>query len=130
MKVLSIRQPWAWLIVNGHKDVENRTWSTKYRGEVLIHAGKGMTEEEYLDVETFLIFEKPEINLELPPPVDLQRGGIVGVAELVDCVTESESRWFFGPYGFVMRNARPLPFSPMRGALGFFNAPADFEVPA
>src|SRR5438045_8559495 len=39
MKALSIRQPWAWLIVNGHKPVENRSWSTKYTGKLLIHAG-------------------------------------------------------------------------------------------
>ena len=31
MKAISIRQPWAWLVVNGHKDVENRTWRTKHR---------------------------------------------------------------------------------------------------
>jgi len=36
---LSIRQPWAWLIVQGHKPIENRTWPTTYRGPLLIHAG-------------------------------------------------------------------------------------------
>jgi ASCH domain len=38
MKALPIRQPYAWLIVNGHKDIENRAWPTKFRGRVLIHA--------------------------------------------------------------------------------------------
>ena len=38
MKVIVIRQPWAWLIVNGYKDVENRTWVTRYRGMLLIQA--------------------------------------------------------------------------------------------
>ena len=38
MKILSIRQPWAALIVHGFKETENRTWSTSYRGPVLIHA--------------------------------------------------------------------------------------------
>lgn len=47
MKALSIRQPWAWLIVNGFKDIENRSWDTKYRGLVLIHASKGMTKDQY-----------------------------------------------------------------------------------
>jgi hypothetical protein len=44
---LSIRQPWAWLIVNGFKDLENRSWSTAFRGPVWIHAGKawGRTEK-------------------------------------------------------------------------------------
>jgi hypothetical protein len=39
MNGLSIRQPWAWLIVNGHKDVENRSWHTDFRGRVYVQAG-------------------------------------------------------------------------------------------
>jgi|ERR1039458_8111645 hypothetical protein len=39
LKAISIRQPWAWLIVNGYKDVENRIWAANVRGRVLIHAG-------------------------------------------------------------------------------------------
>ncbi|HTV55212.1 MAG TPA: ASCH domain-containing protein, partial [Terriglobia bacterium] len=38
MKALSIRQPWAWLIVNGFKPIENRSWNTNFRGRILIHA--------------------------------------------------------------------------------------------
>jgi hypothetical protein len=49
MKALSIRQPWAWLIVKGYKDIENRTWATKLRGRVFVHASKGMTRAEYED---------------------------------------------------------------------------------
>lgn len=40
MKYLTVRQPWAWLLVNGHKDIENRSWPTKYRGPLLIHAAQ------------------------------------------------------------------------------------------
>ena len=40
MKVLSIRQPWAWLIMTGLKDVENRTWNTDFRGQFAIHASR------------------------------------------------------------------------------------------
>lgn len=40
MKALSIKQPWAWLVSEGYKGVENRTWKTNYRGVFLIHAGK------------------------------------------------------------------------------------------
>jgi hypothetical protein len=39
-RALSIRRPWAELIINGDKDIENRTWSTTYRGLVYVHAGK------------------------------------------------------------------------------------------
>src|SRR3972149_11819690 len=45
MKALSIIQPWAWLIVHGHKPVENRRWPTSFRGQFLIHAGKKFDHE-------------------------------------------------------------------------------------
>jgi hypothetical protein len=45
MKALSIRQPWAWLIVHGVKDVENRTWRTNFRGRFLVHAGMRFDED-------------------------------------------------------------------------------------
>jgi hypothetical protein len=47
MKALSIRQPWAWLILHAGKDIENRDWPTRFRGRFLIHAAKGMTRDEY-----------------------------------------------------------------------------------
>lgn len=49
MKALSVRQPYAWLIVNGIKDIENRTWRTGYRGPVLIHASKNYPKREHAD---------------------------------------------------------------------------------
>lgn len=45
MKVLTLKQPWATLIAEGYKHYEFRTWKTNYRGECLIHAGKGVDEE-------------------------------------------------------------------------------------
>lgn len=112
MKALSIMQPWAWLIVAGHKDIENRSWPTSFRGPVLIHAGKRM-DPDFDDAQDWLC---PDIER----PCDFDTGGIVGEAEIVGCVTDSASRWFYGPYGFIIRNARPLPFRPCRGMLGFF----------
>jgi len=109
---ISIKQPWAWLIIAGHKDIENRGWETRYRGPVLIHAGKKMD----FDPKVGWDWDWPDIS----PPDRFDVGGIVGQAEIVDCVTESSSPWFFGRYGFVLRNARPLPFRPCRGQLGFF----------
>lgn len=117
MTALSIRQPWAWLIAAGHKDVENRRWRTRFRGEFLIHASQGMTEEEYLNVKNFL---RTKPTVWLPTFDNLKRGGIIGRAEIVDCVMESDSPWFFGPYGFVIRNAVQLPFQPCKGQLRFF----------
>jgi ASCH domain len=118
MKALSIKQPWAWLIVNGHKDIENRDWRSdnpglKYRGGVLIHTGLRMDED-------WSAFGMPEICRHVPADEDLPRGGIVGICEIVNCVKEHPSPWFFGRYGFVLRNARTLEFRPCVGQLGFF----------
>jgi hypothetical protein len=120
MKALSIRQPWAWLIVNGHKDVENRDWVTKFRGPLLIHAGLKFDHDGLEWVRK----KFPKILLPGDPETfsrdDWDLGGIIGKAEVTDCVDKSKSRWFSGTYGFVLANARKLPFVPMKGKLGFF----------
>lgn len=122
MKALSIRQPWAWCIISAGKDIENRDWPTRFRGPILIHASKGMTRYEYEDcMETVFTANALGTKLKVPAFEELQRGGIVGQAEIVDCVTASPSPWFFGAYGFVLRNAKPLPFRPFKGALGLFD---------
>ncbi len=125
MRTLSIRQPWAWLILNAGKDIENRDWKTTYRGRILIHASKGMTRDEYFDAaETAidaLTVRPHQRGLTLPAFKQLERGGIVGSVEISDCVEESDSPWFFGYYGFVLRDPKPLPFYPVRGQLGFFD---------
>lgn len=132
MKALSIRQPWAWLIVNGHKDIENRSWPCYRRGPIVIHASKGMTHDEYDDVFDALdptcIFGDERLktlDIKLPSFEALERGGIVGIANIVDNLTASKSPWFFGPHGFLLRDIRPLPFIPFKGALGFFDVPDD-----
>lgn len=128
MKAISIRQPWVWAILFAGKDIENRDWPTRYRGPILIHASKGMTRYEY---EACLatchrISETHPFppGLAMPGFDELQRGGIVGQVEIVDCVSESPSPWFFGRYGFVLRNPKLLPFRPLKGALGLFDVPA------
>lgn len=106
---LSIRQPWCHRILHEGKDVENRSWPTRFRGAVLIHAAKGVDAEDRGEVRA----------------KDMPLGGIVGVMEIVDCVSAMDSEWFFGPYGFVIRNARPLKFHPCKGALRFFRPEID-----
>lgn len=119
MLALSIRQPWAWLIANGHKDVENRTWTHGYKGPLLIHAGKGMTREDYTACLEVVANVAPQVRL---PAFDaLERGGIVGQARITGWCYESASPWFFGPYAFTLADAKPLPFAAVRGALGFFD---------
>jgi hypothetical protein len=134
MKCLSVRQPWAWLIVNGYKPIENRDWPTKVRGRVLIHASKGMTRREYEDVLCFIAgraLTDKSIPMaayrNFPRFEDVQRGGIVGAVDIVDCVTEHQSPFFFGIYGFVLANPQALPFRPCKGALGFFGVKVDLH---
>ena len=110
---LSIRQPWAWAILHGGKDVENRKWWTPYTGPFLIHAGKNVDQEGF----NSLI----EANIPIPNLEDLPRGGIVGRARIVGCVKHCDSTWFTGPYGFLLQDPEELPFAPLRGYLNFFN---------
>lgn len=119
MRCLSIRQPWAWLVVNGHKPVENRDWSTDFRGQVLVHAGKTFEAEAIDGILDWF----PRLATVLPQQYEL--GGIVGVATITGCVRELDTPWFTGPYGFTLADARPLPFRPWRGQLGFFDVPLD-----
>lgn len=131
MKTLSIMQPWAWLIVNGHKDIENRTWKNtnqglRFRGRCLVHAGKKIDggKRYYPDFQRYI---KTSFGVDIPAIDDLQLGGIVGVMNVIDCVTQHNSPWFFGKYGFVIDAAKPLTFMPCNGQLGFFDAQYDTQ---
>lgn len=117
MKALSIKQPWAWLIVNGYKDVENRTWASMFRGRIYIHAGKTFDEKGYKWIrETFP-------NMPLPSKEEFQFGGLIGTARLSDVVTESDSPWFEGNglYGFVFEQPKTVKFRPYPGELKLFS---------
>lgn len=105
VKALSIKQPYPHHIFHDGKDVENRDWPTKGRGWFIVHAG----------------VSKSEIDKDDDDQLAMPRGGVVGMARIVDCVREMDSRWFFGKFGFVLRDAFPLPLIPCRGQLSFFN---------
>jgi ASCH domain-containing protein len=117
LKVLSLRQPWASLVVHGIKDVENRTWPTRYRGLVLIHASLRADEISADDLER-------RFGARLP--IELPLGGIVGITEIVDCVRPHSSKWYApGHHAFVLAGSRPLPFTRWKGALSMRTAPAE-----
>ena len=117
MKAISLKQPWAWLIVKGIKDVENRTWLTHYRGLLLIHASKKF------DYEGFNWIAEQH-GIEMPKVQDFLRGYIVGKVDLIDCVDYYKSKWFFGPWGFVFEAPEcwqvPIAY---RGQLKLFEVP-------
>ena len=76
MKVLTIKQPWASLIINSYKKYEFRSWKTNYRGKILIHAGKSL--------------EKDMLNRFKDYNLDIDLGYIIGEAYLEDCILVTE----------------------------------------
>jgi len=101
--------------VAGSKDIENRDWATSYRGPLLIHAGKAIDHAAMARIR-----ERHGIEL----PSHFQTGGIIGIVTLADIVSQSASPWFEGRFGWVLKDARPVAFVPLRGQLGLFTMPA------
>ena len=105
--------------VNGYKDVENRTWRTSCRGRIYIHAGKLFSEHDWIDTEAerYIKAEGTERRV---------YGAIIGEVTIANCVTESDSPWFEGPIGWVLRDPvayeTPIPY---RGRLGLFEVEHD-----
>lgn len=127
MKVLSVRQPWADLIVIGWKDIENRSRATHYRGPLLIHASQTVDTGARAALLEELAADGDEESLAYfgGDPVI---GAIVGIVNLTDCVTESKSEWFEGPYGYILEDS--LPFDQaidVKGKLGIWDLPAELE---
>jgi hypothetical protein len=115
IKAISVKPPWSWAIVNKLKPIENRDWPTRYRGPLLIHAGKQIDKTAVMPIRDIVL---PEM---------FDRGGFVGISDCVDCVSQSESPWFEGKYGFVLDNVRKLPFVAYPGNLGLFEVEVDYE---
>ena len=128
---LSLKQPWAALLAHGRKTIEVRRWPTARRGRFLIHAAR---------------VSDPRVEVWEQLPDELQRaakqiGGIIGEAELIDCITYrdrgtfaadrqrhlNDPAWFAGPvmYGFTIVNARVLPFRKYPGWMRFFPVEAE-----
>lgn len=122
LRALSVRQPWAWLIINRVKHIENRTWPTNRRGTILIHSPLTIDKKAYYEMKdtvwlkSLLQFKK----LELPQMDEFKLGGIIGQTDIINCVEASTDPFFTGPYGLELSFSNPLPFRPCKGALGFF----------
>lgn len=151
MKALSILQPWASLIVLGHKRIETRSWNTKYRGPLLIHASAKYTNhQDWLATEWHVMLDDSQVY-------HTHRGAIIGMVEMSEtCATEGyyttdkdEDSWIAslagaeqslvltkqeeafgdystGRYGWLL--SEPLLFPepiPCKGALGIWNVPEE-----
>ena len=119
MKALSLKQPYAELIVSGKKTIETRTWNTKFRGTFLIHASSKPNETRMLELK---------FN-------ELQTSCIVGQAEIVDVKEYNNLSewnkdndkhcaplkvWDKKRYGYILKNAKRIKPIPCKGKLNFF----------
>lgn len=110
MKAITVKQPWASLIVEGIKDIENRTWPTKFRGRVLIHAAsKSWDWDRFINYMTSMgalgVFTAKWTRKWLS---NLTTGAIIGSVEIVDCVIDNQSVWAEKSYFNVTSNPLPL----------------------
>jgi hypothetical protein len=123
-RVLSIRQPWAALILAGKKNVENRSWETLWTGPFLIHAGKKVDDE----FTTWEIAQEHGFET-----LDLPTGAYLGTARLVGVHREQNgccSPWGDrGQYHWVVEDAQALPRPlPGPGRLGLYPTPDDIRA--
>lgn len=122
MKAITIKQPWASLVVHGIKDIENRSWRTNFRGRVLIHASGSHGRKfsvDLTDAQTkaaFATIAKETMFGNMP------FGSVIGSVEIVDCVINHSSIWADkGVYNWVLAN--PVLFKkpiPAKGRLSFW----------
>ncbi|MCI2958190.1 ASCH domain-containing protein [Agromyces atrinae] len=116
--VLTVRNPWAWAIATGEKDVENRTWLTHFRGPIAIHAGLAYDMEASNFGPMMRLMNERDVR-HSQQGSQLVRGAIVAVGELVDVVRDSDSRWAMPDcYHWLLANVRPLATPiPYKGSL-------------
>ena len=120
---LSIQQPWAWAVVSGEKSIENRSWTTSYRGPVVIQAGA--TKE---------VLNRLTQAGQRPTSVSTAAfGAMIGIVDLVDIAPLSKelelNKWAWGPYCWQFENPRTfLKAIPAKGKLKLYTADANISA--
>ena len=121
MRVLTIRQPWAYAILELGKDVENRSWWTDYRGPLVIHSSA--RPEPLINLDPYI----SEAVMSRLDDNEMALGAILGVVDLVDCTEDSRSKWADDPddaWHWILENPRKLAKPiPCKGRLGFWPVP-------
>lgn len=123
MKALSITEPYASLIMEGHKRIETRSWKTNYRGKILIHASATRIPKEWHHL--------------LPLVRKVRPGYVICTADLVNCIEMTDdfiemvklldydeySVGFYstGRYAWILDNVQPIPPLKAKGHLGLWN---------
>lgn len=124
MKAITIKQPWASLIVSGLKDIENRSWKTNFRGRVLIHAGETVSKNGWREMNQRQIDVAASTKMMGAIFNELPFGAIIGSVEIVGCVQNHPSIWAEkGAWNWVLANPVmfPEPITGVKGKLSFWN---------
>lgn len=129
MKIITLIQPWANLVVLGAKQIETRSWPTNIRGTIGIHAGKKIDKSVFLDPTYKEIFERHNIT-----PQNIITSAIIGTCDIVDVqktellistLSKSEEllgNFSPGRYGWILSNIKQInPITNIKGKLGFWN---------
>ena len=127
MKVITLKQPWATLVAEGIKQYEFRSWPTKYRGEILIHAGSGVNKEYMARFK--------HLNLEYP------KFKILAKVTITDCIMvnkeinkkiNNENKLVYGDFdnrtGYAWKIEKPIKLNidkEIKGQLGLWNIELD-----
>jgi len=116
MKVFTVHQPWATLIVTGIRNVEDRSWRTDYRGRLGIHAGL-YPDQDALDAYGHLLDEDPPL------------GALIGSVTLVDCIKDSNKWSSPGPWHWILADPEKLAHPrQMPGQPGLWETPCECDL--
>ena len=124
MKCLSLTQPWAGLVATGQKTVETRSWATRYRGPLLIHAAKGFP--TYAKAFALEIYGHPAVLAYLPLGAIIARVYLMDIRQTeymrprVSAQERSYGDYSPGRYAWILSNVEQLEPIPWRGRLGLF----------
>jgi hypothetical protein len=140
MKAITLTQPWATLVAIGAKRIETRSWSTRYIGDLLIHAAKSFPAAAR-ELCSSWPFNIALARVGIDRPAQLPLGAIVGLTQLESCVPTPDVRdwigaeekefgdygdgryaWVLAPMAGLRRFRDPIP---CRGMLGIWTAPND-----
>lgn len=138
MKALTILEPWASLLVYGTKQYETRSWLTKHRGPLAIHAGKGRDGLKLMESPMSFILKQEADKLGIDFEETL--GHVIGIIDLANCIemtpnfigqqgiTERGLGWWEpGRYAWEKSNVRKIDPVPVKGMQGLWNWDSQYE---
>lgn len=112
--MLTVKQPWAWLIINGEKLVENRTWQVRYRGPLLIHVSKSRSDMNKKALAAAANMRGADWSGDELAEMEKQRGQVVGLVQVENITRSSQSSFALpGQYHWELRSPKKIvpPFS-------------------